>query len=517
MTKDKSISTRQDAWIIDKIKKSKAYNMYFKCSTGLNPPRKGRDESEGEPQNRPTGRKTRTPRAVVIQEPLSVPVKKIQESYGKLKGAGLRSEVLDELTGKSVLSDEGVNTYSEVPDETKDKNDKPDEIPWYSIEEDESNIDAQDESDDEEEEDNDKSIVIENNDDERMDTDDEHMVMGKAKKVEEQKANEEHEADKEQKEDEQVGDEQINSLLDIQIQQDVPHIQQEPFYAIKVSVIPESTQQPPSTPPAPPLLATKIPSSQVPNSKAVNSIVQRFTELEQVVKELKHIDHSATILTSIISQVPPVVEDYLRSSLPDAFQKVLRSHTKELIKELSEKRNYKDVIEESVQANVINKVKNFLPKYLPQDVKEALEKTSSSIAQSFFHGQSAIQAAESLSEYELKKILYAKMLKSQSNLTHNTHQELFDALTWLMLLDDANMKGEKPDIVLKKRDQGDDQDEGPSAGSNHGKTKKRRINESESSKKTSATKESSKGKSLSKTSKSGKSMTAKEPTEDPIF
>ncbi|GJT00855.1 hypothetical protein Tco_0822024, partial [Tanacetum coccineum] len=61
--------------------------------------------------------------------------------------------------------------------------------------------------------------------------------------------------------------------------------------------------------------------------------------------------------------------------LPDAFQKVLQSHTEELKKEISEKRDYKDIIEESIQANVINEVKNFLPKFLPQAVKEALEKT----------------------------------------------------------------------------------------------------------------------------------------------
>ncbi|GJR97156.1 hypothetical protein Tco_0269330 [Tanacetum coccineum] len=90
---------------------------------------------------------------------------------------------------------------------------------------------------------------------------------------------------------------EINSLLDIQIQQDVTNIQQEPFHAVKVS-------------------------------------------------------------------------------------KVLQSHTEELKKELSEKRDYKDVIEEFVQANVINEVKIFPLKFLPQAVKEALEKTPYSLGQS---------------------------------------------------------------------------------------------------------------------------------------
>ncbi|GJU27618.1 hypothetical protein Tco_1166239 [Tanacetum coccineum] len=370
-----------DTWITDEIKKYEAYKMYFKYSTGLIPLKKGRGkgaqgtkvtivlkkttttskmkqpkrklviydesyESEGEPQNRLTGRKKRTPRAVVIQEPPSVPVKKTKESSGKLK------EVPDETKDKSKAKDDqddwGSTDEEELLHAYKDK--KPKEIMWYSTKEDESDNDAQDESNDEEEEEDEKSIDIENTDDERTDTDDEDMIMGKTEK-------------------------------------------QEPFHAVKVSVIPETTKQPQTTPPAPPLPAIEIQSTQVPNTKAVKSVVERFTELERAVKELKQNDHSTTILASIRSQVPLVVKEYLGSSLPDAFQKVLRSHTKELKKELFEKRDYMDVIEESVQANVINEVKNFLPNNME--------------------------------------------------------------------------KGDKPDIVLKKRDRGDDQDEEPSAGSNH--------------------------------------------------
>nr|GEX35319.1 putative nucleotidyltransferase, ribonuclease H [Tanacetum cinerariifolium] len=108
-----------------------------------------------------------------------------------------------------------------------------------------------------------------------------------------------------------------------------------------------------------------------------------FTKLEQAVKELKQTDHSPAILASVRSQV----------------------------------------------------------------VKEALVKTLLSFGQSSSQGQSAIQATESLSEYELKKIIYDKMHKSQSNMTQKMHQELFDALTWSMLLDEASMKKDGDVIV----------------------------------------------------------------------
>nr|GEV43311.1 hypothetical protein [Tanacetum cinerariifolium] len=111
------------------------------------------------------------------------------------------------------------------------------------------------------------------------------------------------------------------------------------------------------------------------------------------------------------------------------------------------------------------------------------------------------------------------MHKSQSHLTHETHQELYDALTWSILLDEATTKEfDNPDKVLKKRDRGYDQDEDPSVGSNQcNKTKKRRVNESESYKNTSTTIESSKGKSPAKTFKYGKYVTAKELVVKPVF
>ncbi|GJT10154.1 hypothetical protein Tco_0857196 [Tanacetum coccineum] len=537
-----------DTWITDEIKKSEAYKMYFKYSTGLIPPKKGRGrvaqgtkaidalkqtnivrkkttdalkkkqpkrklvlheesvESEEELEHRPTGRKKRTPRAVVIQEPPGVLVKKSHESSGKLKGiellsdaahleietqraikasrresrfqhqtggsskgAGLRPEVPDELTGKSTNSDEGASTSPEVPDESEDKSEarddlddwgstddeeyllaykdeKPKDISWQSTDDEESEND-----DEEDESDEDKSINIEKTNDERTDTHDKDTVMGKAKNTVEQKEDEEHGADEEQKGDEHAGDEQVMVPVST-TQKERPSLLQSPSshsvslnfrnqflnspnasLIVTVSVIPETTHQPPSTPLVPPLPATKIPSTQIPNSEALNSVVQRFTALEQAVKELKQDDHSASILALIRSQ-----------------------------KELCEKWDYKDIIEESVQDNAINEVKNFLLKYLPQAVKEALKKTPSFL---------------------------------------------------------ANMeKGDKPDTVLKKRDRGDDQDEDPSARANQGKkTKKRSFNESESSKKTSTTKESSKDKSPAKTSKSGKSVITEEPVDDPVF
>ncbi|GKF33345.1 hypothetical protein Tco_0106545, partial [Tanacetum coccineum] len=297
------------------------------------------------------------------------------------EGAGTSPEVPDETKDKSEALDD-LDDWGSTNDETflfDDKDEKAEDIPWVSTDEDESN-------DDEEEDDD--SIDIE-----KTDTDVEDQVMGVAKmniaeKAEKEKADEEFKGD-DQAADAQPKDDQvrnldsvthkdksellqstsshslssnfanqflnnspntsligtipenakaeINSLLDIQIKQEVPNIQQEPFHAVKVSVIPEPTQIPPSTPPAPPLPATVIPSAPAPNSEAFNDVVQRVSELEKDVKELKQVDHSTAILESIKSEVPEAVNKYLGSTLGDTLQKVLQRHTEELRHEFSQK------------------------------------------------------------------------------------------------------------------------------------------------------------------------------------
>ncbi|GJV00872.1 hypothetical protein Tco_1330142, partial [Tanacetum coccineum] len=80
--------------------------------------------------------------------------------------------------------------------------------------------------------------------------------------------------------------------------------------------------------------------------------------------------------------------------------------------------DHSEAIEESVQVNIINKVKNQLPKFLPKAISDfvnlriksivcdVLQKNPAFIAQSSFTlTQPTSRAVDSLSDYELKKIL----------------------------------------------------------------------------------------------------------------
>ncbi|GJV43315.1 hypothetical protein Tco_1427851 [Tanacetum coccineum] len=252
-------------------------------------------------------------------------------------------------------------------------------------------------------------------------------------------------------------DKEITFMMDIVIQQDVPLVQNEPFHEVKVSVIPEPTQQPPSTPPLP---AKEDPTALVINFEAVDSFFHKFNALENDIQELKQADHFAAILESIRSQLKNEVS--------------------------VKKEEYKDFIQETVA----NEVKNQLSQILPK--------------------------GKSLTEFELKKILIEKMKRSQSYQTADQHKILYNGLVKSYLLDKDLFELYGQTVSLKRNHE-EDKDEDASARPNQGKeTKKQRTRkETESSKKSSTPKESTKGKPPSKSSKTGQSAHADQSAKEP--
>ncbi|GKG07038.1 hypothetical protein Tco_0330007, partial [Tanacetum coccineum] len=55
--------------------------------------------------------------------------------------------------------------------------------------------------------------------------------------------------------------------------------------------------------------------------------------LEKDVKELKIVDHSSTLLSTIKFEVPKAFKEYLGTSLDDSLQKLLQKHLADLAKE----------------------------------------------------------------------------------------------------------------------------------------------------------------------------------------
>ncbi|GJV15538.1 hypothetical protein Tco_1360861 [Tanacetum coccineum] len=196
---------------------------------------------------------------------------------------------------------------------------------------------------------------------------------------------------------------EINSLLDVQIQQEIPHIQSPSVLTVHVSVIsdpsvltpiPETPSVAPATSLLPPPTVSSISHIQLQTTTPIPTPPITIEAPHKDVQELKEVDNTTTLRASLRSEIPPAVNAYLGSSLGDALHKVLQKHTEELIQKYPQQVDYKEMIEESVQANIINEVKNQLPKFLPNvvfdfatpmiqsTVKKALEMTSLPLAQS---------------------------------------------------------------------------------------------------------------------------------------
>ncbi|GKC54305.1 hypothetical protein Tco_1077050, partial [Tanacetum coccineum] len=258
-----------------------------------------------------------------------------------------------------------------------------------------------------------------------------------------------------------------------------------------------------------------------PDSETLSVLQQRVTDLEKKVKELKNVNHPSTLTSVIRSKVPTVVKEYLGTSLDDALYKVLQRNNAELKKELFEQKSYKEVINEFVQAYVMNEVLKQLPTFLPTTVSEfaiyeTLEKNPHILAETSSQPQSSYKIATSLIEIKLKRVLMDKMTKSQYYLIDDTQKILYDALVTAYKRDKDLFNTYGQTVVLKRtREDDDNQDEDPTTRSNQGLKRRKTSKETETSKKSSTSKDSSKGKFPATSSKSSKST--KEQVEEPIF
>ncbi|GJS69765.1 hypothetical protein Tco_0702606 [Tanacetum coccineum] len=209
----------------------------------------------------------------------------------------------------------------------------------------------------------------------------------------------------------------------------------------------------PTTTTTPPIITEALAIIlEIPEITSFIALQLRVAKLEQDMSQVKKIDHSAAVLASIQSQVPPVVDKVSRTKLDDAtFPK----------KQESEKSQ-----EEIIRIKKEQEEKNQEPTYTIK---------------------SSDQAA--LEEFDLKSALFKSMHKNKSANRNSANYRLYHALIKALIEDENAIDKEVADTVRDHKrkhddDDDDDDDEGPLAGSNQGKsTKRRRTRESESTKK----------------------------------
>ncbi|GJR14503.1 hypothetical protein Tco_0797155 [Tanacetum coccineum] len=165
----------------------------------------------------------------------------------------------------------------------------------------------------------------------------------------------------------QSNETEVVSMLDVNVQHEVPSTQTSSLLTIPMTVIPKPSVINPSvivttaitlillpffpnlqqSTPIPTPTTVKVTTSTlvVLDFESLSVLYLCITNLEKEVKELR-------------SEVPTAIKEYLETSLDDALYKVLKRTNTKFKKELSEQKSDKEVIDELVQAHVINEVKN---------------------------------------------------------------------------------------------------------------------------------------------------------------
>ncbi|GJZ89033.1 hypothetical protein Tco_0660815 [Tanacetum coccineum] len=262
------------------------------------------------------------------------------------------------------------------------------------------------------------------------------------------------------------GDAEIVSPLDVHVHHEVPRTQAPTLLTIPVSVITESspvytnipqssqTFTPPpiqTTPIPPPTTGTTNPLSTLPDFASVFRFNDRIVALEKEVADLKK--------DPLHTQVTTLVDEHLDTRLGETREEFMNFLSESLMARIKEQ------VKDQLPQILPEEVSNFAPLVIKKLFKELRDEVT--LAKVSSQPQSTYEAASTLTEFELKKILIDKIKKSGSYLAAPEHQECYDSLKKSYDLDKDFFYSY--DVYTLKRGREDkDKDEDPSAGPDRG-------------------------------------------------
>ncbi|GJZ39571.1 hypothetical protein Tco_0586134 [Tanacetum coccineum] len=532
------------------MRETKAYRTYIGYATGVTPPKKVRKfKKPASPKlttisaspKEPTKKSKRVKRpakktttalttGVVIRDTPGVSVSKKKAPAKADRGKGIEL-----LSDAALLEDahEGADFESEVPDESKakssdinseDDNESDDNNDEGSENDNDGGNDAQDsERTDSNEEENPNLNLNVDDEEERQEEEYVH-TLDYSVPTDEETNDENKEFDDEEYDDlykdvnvrskvaehEEVVVDEFASMMNVKVRQEELSTQAPTLLSVLVTAIPETSTVP----------ATTVP----PTIQPFTSIPQQVSTLEKELSQLKQVDHSAQILTSIRSQITAMVDDHLSTRIGFATQTTLQSYTTEFEKKAQEEKDrYVDLVEKYIKDIIKDEVNSQLPQILPKEASEfatpviqsAIDESLENVilAKSSSQPKSTYEAAASLTEFELKKILLDKIQKSKSYQAALEHKELYDALVKSYKLDKELFESYGNTYSLKRDRDDKDKDEDPFAGSDRGLKKRKTSKDVEPIKgpKTKESKSSSSKGTKSQSKSSRKSVQAEEP------
>ncbi|GJS03297.1 hypothetical protein Tco_0319805 [Tanacetum coccineum] len=222
-------------------------------------------------------------------------------------------------------------------------------------------------------------------------------------------------------------DAEIVSPLDVHVHHEVPSTltpilltvpiliitESSPIYTAIPQSLPSLTPPPPlSTPTPPPTTKTTNPLSILPDFASVFQFNNRIIALEKEVAELKK--------DPLHTKVTTLVDNHLETRLGDTREEFMNFLSVSLTARIKEQ------VRDQLPQILPKEVSNFAPPVLEKMIEESHNEVI--LAKESSQPQSTYEAAATLIEFELKKILIDKMDKSESYLAAPEHQECYDGL-----------------------------------------------------------------------------------------
>ncbi|GKC99991.1 hypothetical protein Tco_1170266, partial [Tanacetum coccineum] len=306
----------------DEIKISEAYQTYIALSTGLIPPEKGRGKGSKGKKATVTPKKKGSITVddnIILEPDVAFELgKSISRTEAEIAEEARRvHETHERLVTEKPTSLEESNEFNGEPAKRTTGIRRPTgvgssgakvvaEINWGSK-------DDSAQSDDE-----DRSIDIKETDDEEIKSNNDDQVMDDAEKNDAEKPDEEKMLINQSMSSnygnqflntssdisligtiQEDADTEINSLLDVQIQQEIPTALSAPLLDVLMSVIPEQSTPPTPTPLTTPLPAPQITSEAPPVTTIVPdlllAVIQRLEDLERIFDAWTKVDHSEAV------------------------------------------------------------------------------------------------------------------------------------------------------------------------------------------------------------------------------
>ncbi|GKA25343.1 hypothetical protein Tco_0711452 [Tanacetum coccineum] len=215
---------------------------------------------------------------------------------------------------------------------------------------------------------------------------------------------------------------------------------------------------------------------------------ERVFNMEKNVSEIQQVDQYAQALSCI----PTIVNRYMDNKLREAINKAILAHNLDSRQEAHDEKNaYIELVDTSIRALIKEEVNTQLPQILPQGVSDfanpMIEKNvtksveAAVLTRSSSQPTSTYEAAASLFEFELTKILIDKIEKNKPFDKADYKKKLYDALVESYNTD-KDLFDSYGEVFSLKRSRDDcDKDRDPSAGSDRGKKRRKSSKDAECS------------------------------------